>query len=57
MNASKGPSINYVVSKLAIFDPLPTTLSSFPYVKSAIFDSVCPHITNCPPNFQTFRHP
>ena len=26
---SKGPSINYVVSKSAIFDPLPPPLSSF----------------------------
>ena len=33
-----GPSINYVVSKSAIFDPLSPSLSSFYYLKSAIFD-------------------
>ena len=32
-----GPSINYVISKLAIFDPLPPSLSSLYCIKSAIF--------------------
>ena len=36
--SSKRPSINYVVSKLTVFDPFTLSLLSFYYIKSVIFD-------------------